>query len=120
MLQDSVLASSVVTDSRSGVMHLEFSVLHRSVDAMSAVAGLSGSVPKECIATRFREFSRFRDSLGVIREGGSGDRKVVCAGPYTRGVTAPRACSDAGVGGWGIQSRREPRKTRSACPQNPL
>ena len=42
MLQDSVSAASVITDSRSGVMHLEFSVLHRSVDAVSAVAGLSG------------------------------------------------------------------------------
>ena len=90
MLQDSVSASLVVTDSRSGVMHLEFSVLHRSVDAVSAVAGLSGSVPKargagDGIATRFRELSRFRDSLGVIGEGGErGPEGRVCWPLYPR------------------------------------
>ena len=74
------------------------------MDAVSEDAGLSGVVPSakgegECFATRFRELSMFRDSLGVIGEGGSRDLKVVCAGPSTRGVTAPRACSDARVGG---------------------
>ena len=51
------------------------------------------------IATRFKELSRVLDSLSVIGEGGSGDLKVVCAGPRNRGVVSPRACSDAGVRG---------------------
>ena len=90
---------------RSGVAHLEFSVLHRYVDAVSEDVGLSDVVPRarggggECIATMFRELSRFRDSLGVIRERGNGDLKVVRVGPRTRAVTAPRACSDVRVGG---------------------
>ena len=113
MLRNSVSASLVVTDSRSGVMHLEFFVQHRSVDAVSAVAG-SGYVPKargagDCIATRFSKLTTFRDSLSVIGEGGSGDLKVVRAGPCTRGVTTPRACSDAGVGG---------KRAGSACLWN--
>ena len=75
VLQDSVSSSSVVADSRSGVMNPKFSVLHLSVDAVSAVAGLCGSVPRakgagECIATRFRQLSRFCDSLGVMWGGG--------------------------------------------------
>ena len=39
--------------------------------------------------------------MGVIGEGGSGDLNVVRGGPNTRGVTAPRACSDAGSEGRG-------------------
>ena len=104
MLQDRVSSSPVDADRRSGVAHLEFSVLHCSVGAMSQDARLSGVVPNaggggEFIATSFRELSKFLDSLGVIGEGGSGDLKVVRAGPRTRGVVVPRASSDAGVGG---------------------
>ena len=44
VLQDRVSSSSVDADRRSGVMHLEFSVLHCYVDAVSEDAGLSGAV----------------------------------------------------------------------------
>ena len=84
------------------------------MDAVSEDGGLYGTVPRakgggECIATRFKELGRLRDSLGVIREGGSGDLKVVRAGPITRGETTPRACSDARVGG---------KRAGSACLWN--
>ena len=95
---------------------------------MSEDAGLLGVVPRakgggEFIATRFRELSRFLDSLGVIGEGGTGDLKVVLAGPRTRGVIPPRACSDAGVGGkrampfWGGPHRFRAGDKISSGPQ---
>ena len=48
VLQDSVGLSSSDATSRSGVTHMEFSVLHRFVDTVSDDAGLSGaaSMPK--------------------------------------------------------------------------
>ena len=86
VLQDRVSSSPVDTNRRSGVAHLEFFVLHWYVDAVSEDAGLSSVVPRakgrgECIASKFRELSTFRDSLGVIGEWGIGDLKVVRAWP---------------------------------------
>ena len=47
MLQDWVSSSPSDAAPWSGVTHLEFSVLHRSVDAVSDDAGLSGVTPSE-------------------------------------------------------------------------
>ena len=75
VLQDSVGLSDAV--SRSGVTHLESSVLHWFVVAVPDYAGLSGAAPilkggGESMATRFSEPSRFRASPGVIGGGEPG------------------------------------------------
>ena len=93
--------------SRSGVTHLEFSVLHRYVDAVPDDAGLSGAASisnggGESMATRFSEPSRFLDLPGVIGVGGGGGAgvlNVVRAGPKALGVPSPLARTVFGVGG---------------------
>ena len=78
VLHGKVSSSSVAADRWSGVVHLKFFVLHRSVDALSEDAGLSGAVlgakgGGECIATKLKQLCTFRDSLAVIGErGGAG------------------------------------------------
>ena len=51
------------------------------------------------MATRFSDPNRFLDSLGVIGEGGAGDRNVLRTGPLRGGVAASLLCTDYGVRG---------------------
>ena len=51
------------------------------------------------MATRFSDPNRFLDSLGVIREGGAGDRNVLHTSPQGGGVAAPLLRTDCGIGG---------------------
>ena len=103
VLQDSVALSDAT--SRSGVTHLESSVLHCFVVAVPGDAGLSGAAPilkggGESMATRFSEPSRFRASPSVIGVGRAGVLNVVRAGPKALGVSSPLARIVLGVGGF--------------------
>ena len=103
--QDSVALSASDAVSRSGVTHLEFSVLHRFVDVVSEDAGLSGaaSILKgggESMATKLSEPTRLLDSPGVIGVWGAGVRNVLHGGPKALGVPSPLACIVLRVGGY--------------------